>query len=117
ATNGKGAGVGTLNLAVTVPLPDRPTATSPTTASGTVGVLFSYQIKATNAPTHYFATSPGARGTVPPASSLPAGLTYDTATGLLSGTPQAAGTYPIQIAAMNGGGVVAQLMTLTVKDK
>jgi hypothetical protein len=115
AGNGHGSGEATLRLAVAAPLPDRPIVTSPTTASATVGALFSYRITASNAPTHYFATSPGAKGTVPPASSLPAGLTYDVATGLLSGTPKVAGTYPIQIAAMNAGGVACKLITLTVK--
>lgn len=117
ATNSHGTGAGTLTLVVTAPLPDRPSVTSPMTASGTVGVPFTYQITATNAPTHYFATSPGAKGTVPPTSSLPAGLTYDMATGLLSGTPKAAGTYPIQLAAMNRSGVVCSLITLVVKEK
>ena len=117
ATNSRGSGAGTLTLTVAAPLPDRPVVTSPTTASGTVGVSFSYQITAANAPTHYFATSPGAKGTVPPASSLPAGLTYDMATGVVSGTPKAAGTYPIQVAAMNASGVACSLVTLTVKGK
>ena len=78
---------------------------------------FTYQIKATNAPTHYFATSPGAKGTVPPASSLPAGLRYDMATGLLSGVPKAAGEYAIQVAAMNASGIACSLITLSVKDQ
>jgi hypothetical protein len=117
ATNGNGTGAGTLNLAVTAPLPDRPVVTSPATAKGTVGVPFTYQITATNAPTHYFATSPGTKGTVPPASSLPAGLSYDAVTGLLSGPPKAAGVYPIQVAAMNESGVATKNVTLTVKDK
>jgi hypothetical protein len=69
------------------------------------------------APTHYFATSPGNKGTVPPASSLPAGLTYDTTTGVLSGVPKAAGVYLIQTAAMNAGGVSIAMVTLTVKDQ
>jgi GDSL-like Lipase/Acylhydrolase family/Putative Ig domain len=117
ATNGHGIGMGTLTLKVAAPLPDRPTLTSPMTAKGTVGAAFTYQITATNAPTHYFATSPGTKGTVAPASSLPAGLTYDMATGLLSGAPKAGGTYPIQIAAMNRRGVVCSLITLTVTEK
>lgn len=117
ATNGSGSGTGTLTLAVAARLPDRPVVTSPTTASGTVGVPLRYQITATNAPTHYFASSPGTKGTVPPASSLPAGLTYDTVTGVLSGTPKAAGSYPIQVAAMNESGVACSLITLTVNDK
>jgi PKD repeat protein len=117
ATNTNGTGKGTLTLMVTAQLPKRPVVTSPATASGRVGVPFTYQIAATNKPTHYFVTAPGARGTVPPASSLPAGLTYDSTTGLLSGTPKAAGTYPLQLAAMNESGIVCSLITLTVIDK
>jgi hypothetical protein len=117
ATNDNGTGKGTLTLMVTARLPERPTVTSPATASGSVGAPFTYQIAATNKPTHYFVTAPGAKGTIPPASSLRAGLTYDRATGLLRGTPKAAGTYPLQIAAMNEIGIVGSLITLTVKDK
>ncbi len=117
ATNGNGSGMATLTLSVTTPLPDRPVITSPDAASGSVSMPFAYQITANNKPTHYFATSPGAKGIVPPESSLPAGLTYNTATGLVSGAPSAAGTYLIQVAAMNESGVVAKLITLTVKDR
>jgi hypothetical protein len=117
ATNASGTGAGTLNLTVTTPRPERPWVTSPDTASATVGVAFTYQIVATNAPTHYFASSPGDKGTFPPASSLPAGLTYDTATGLVSGTPKVAGTYTVRVAAMNDSGVSPKDVTLTVKDK
>jgi hypothetical protein len=117
ATNGSGSGEATLTLAVAAPLPGRPDITSPAIAAGTVGVPLAYQITATNQPTHFFATSPSDKGTVAPASSLPAGLTYDVATGLRSGTPKAAGVYPIQVAAMNGGGVVTKLVTLTIKEK
>jgi hypothetical protein len=117
ATHGGGTGAATLTLAVAAAFPGRPEVTSPIAASGIVGVPFAYQITATNQPTHFFVTSPSDKGTVPPASSLPAGLTYDTATGLLSGTPKTAGVYPIQIAAMNESGVVVKLMALTVRDK
>lgn len=114
AANVHGKGAATLTLAVTPPLPDLPVVTGPDAASGKVGVAFTYQIIATNNPTHYFATSPGTKGIVPPASSLPAGLAYNPDTGLLFGTPSAAGTYPIQVAAMNKRGVVTRLLTLTV---
>jgi lysophospholipase L1-like esterase len=117
ATNDTGTGTGTLTVVATDPLPERPVVTSPATASGTVGVPFTYRIRATNGPTHYFATCPGAKGTVPPASSLAAGFTYDVATGVLSGTPTAAGTVPFQVAAMNASGVATRLVTLTVKEK
>lgn len=117
ATNDNGTGKETLTLKVTARLPERPAMTSPATASGSVGVPFTYQIAATNEPTHYFVTAPGEKGTIPQASSLPAGLTYNSSTGLLSGTPQAAGTYRLQIAAMNQRGIVCSLITLIVKDK
>jgi hypothetical protein len=115
AGNAHGVGTGTLALAVTAPKPAPPGMTGPATASATVGKAFTYQISATNAPTHYFATSPGEKGYAPPASSLPAGLSYDTATGVVSGVPKTAGVYPIQVAAMNDGGVSIQLVTLTVE--
>lgn len=117
ATNANGAGTATLTLAATAALPQRPVVDSPKTASGTVGVPFSYQITATNKPTQYFISCPGDKGTVPPASSLPAGLTYDTTTGVVSGIPKAAGKYPVQVAAMNESGVAIKLMMLTVKEK
>ena len=62
ATNGHGAGTETLTLAVTAPTPSRPRLTAAATASGTVGLPFTYRITATNSPTHYFATSPGDQG-------------------------------------------------------
>jgi len=117
ATNANGSGVATLTLTVQTPTPERPQITSPATASGTVGAPFSYQIIATNQPTHYFATSPSDKGTEPPASSLPPGITYDTASGLVTGTPTKAGTFPVQVAAMNEAGVTCALVTVTVKDK
>ncbi len=117
ATSVTGTGTGMLRLVVSAPLPDPVALTSPAAAEGTVGTPFTYQIKGTNAPTHYFVTFPGDKGTVPPASSLPPGWTYDVTTGLLSGTPRKAGTFTFQIAAMNASGVVTKLVTLTVKEK
>ena len=53
ATNSGGTGNATLTLTVTVA---RPAITSATSASGTVGTAFSYQITATNSPTSFSAT-------------------------------------------------------------
>src|SRR5205823_9737936 len=79
---------GTSN-AVTFPIDDTPSITSPLTASATVGTPFSYQITANNNPVSYNATD------------LPAGLTVNTTTGLISGTPTAPGTFPVTITATN----------------
>jgi hypothetical protein len=51
--------------------------------------------------------------------SLPSGVTFNTATGVLSGTPASgsSGTYPLTITAINiNGSVVTQAFTLTVYD-
>ncbi|MBZ5635739.1 MAG: family 16 glycosylhydrolase [Acidobacteriia bacterium] len=81
-----------------------PAITSATTASGTVGSAFSYQITATNTPTSYGATG------------LPAGLAVNTATGLISGTPTAAGTSTVTLRATNSGGTGNATLTLTISS-
>lgn len=79
-----------------------PVITSPLTASGTVGTLFSYQIAASNTPTSY-----GAVG-------LPAGLSINTSSGIISGTPTIAGTSNISITASNGSGSDSKTLVLTI---
>lgn len=117
ATNDKGTDTTKLTLTVANPIPERIQITSPKTADATVGTPFSYQITTNVKASHYFATTPSDKGTIPPASSLPAGITYDTATGIVSGTPTTAGTFTIQVAAMNDAGVVLMPVKVTIKDK
>lgn len=117
ATNANGTGSTTLTFTIAMPIPERPQITSSATLSATVGAPFEYQIAATNKPTHYFVTMASAKGTEPPVSSLPDGLTYNTATGLVSGKLTTAGTYKVQVAAMNDAGVTALQTVLTVTDK
>jgi hypothetical protein len=69
-----------------------PVVTSATTASGTVGGSFSYQIAATNFPTSYRATG------------LPTGLAVNVGTGLITGTPTAAGIATVTLSATNALG-------------
>ncbi len=99
ATNGGGTGHATLTLTITAAAP---VITSITTASGTVGTAFSYQITATNSPTSYGATG------------LPAGLSVNTSSGLISGTPSGAGTSTVTLSATNGGGTGHATLTLTI---
>src|SRR5947207_14569510 len=63
----------------------KPKITSATTASGTVGITFSYQIISDQAITSYNATG------------LPALLSVDTTTGFICGTPTVVGTFSVTI--------------------
>src|SRR5205823_7304133 len=92
----------TLNPA---PPPPAPVITSASSASGTVGRSFSYRITAINSPTSY-----GANG-------LPSGLSVDTATGVISGTPTVSGTFSVGLSATNDGGTGTGTLTLNIGAK
>jgi hypothetical protein len=99
ATNG----VGTGNSALTITInPVAPTISSALTASGMVGSAFSYTITGSSSPTSYSATN------------LPAGLSINTATGVISGTPTVAVTKNVIISATNAGGMGSNLLTITI---
>ncbi len=73
----------------------------------TVGVAGTFTVTASGNPTPSLALT----------GSLPSGVTFNTATGVLSGTPASgsSGTYPLTITASNiNGDVVTQAFTLTV---
>src|SRR5207253_6372481 len=80
----------------------KPKITSATTASGTVGIAFSYQITSDQAITTWGA------------SGLPAGLSVSTTTGLISGTPTAVGTFSVGLSATNANGTGTATLTLTI---
>jgi hypothetical protein len=84
------------------PPPAAPVITSPTTATGTAGSSFSYWITASNSPSSYSA------------SGLPNGLSVNSTSGQISGTPAVAGTYPVTISATNAGGTGSATLTLNV---
>ena len=98
ATNA--AGTDTKTLVFTISLL-APVITSGSTASGTTGQAFSYQITATNSPTSFTA------------SPLPPGLTL-SASGAISGTPTAGGTYNVSVTATNATGTGSQAVTITI---
>lgn len=80
-----------------------PAITSIGTASATKGLPFTYQITATNSPTSYSA------------NGLPAGLTLNTNTGLISGTPTSSGVSMVSLFATNAAGPGgATSLTITV---
>ena len=80
-----------------------PVVTSATTAPATVGMAFTYAITATGSPTSFTATN------------LPPGLAVNTATGVISGTPTAAGVTIVTLTATNGAGTsLPATLTITV---
>lgn len=93
------SGATPLNVAVSgsvTPMPVIPVVT-PSAQTGTVGIAFNYQIFATENPNSYVLAS----------GSLPLGLTLDTTTGIISGTPTSAGTFTANITATNAAGTSA----------
>ena len=92
-------------LAVTIS--SVPTITSVLSSSAYIDAAFTYQITATATPA---VTSYGATG-------LPAGLTVDTATGIISGTPTAVGTSTVEISATNTNGTGTASLSIVVLDQ
>ena len=79
-----------------------PVITSASTATGTAGSAFSYQITATDSPTSYNATG------------LPSGVSVNTSTGAITGTPDTFGVYTVALSAINSSGTGTATLTLTV---
>jgi hypothetical protein len=83
-----------------------PSITSTLTATGIYGTpITNYTITATATPTSYTATG------------LPAGLSVNTTTGIISGTPTVVGNYSVTIAAANAGGSGSATLVYTINAK
>ncbi|WP_161554927.1 putative Ig domain-containing protein [Ereboglobus luteus] len=102
ATTSGGTGTGTIGLRV-IPVPPGPFIDSPTTAGGATGQPFTYQITAETPAASYGATG------------LPPGLALDPATGLISGTPSAAGYYMVEISATDSAGTFVQDVAIALE--
>ena len=93
------------SLAVTVQTTTGPAFISSAAVSATAGISLSHTIT-TDASSSFAATS-----------ALPAGLTFDTSTGVLSGIPRSTGSFPITIRAArtaNAASFTDQNLVLTV---
>lgn len=99
ATNAAGTGSGTLTITVNPPPPQ---ISGTLNTSATRDQFFTYQIIASNSPTSY-----GAAG-------LPAGLSVNSSTGWISGTPTQVGNSTVTLSASNLSGSGAAVLTLTV---
>lgn len=102
ASNSLGTGTATLVLTVGPRLPTPPVITSSLAAAAVVNVPLNVQISATNSPTSYSA------------SNLPAGVTVNTQTGAISGTPTVIGTFNASITATNADGADTDTLVITV---
>jgi GH18 family chitinase len=104
ATNAGGSATKTLTITVAAApvVVTAPVISSVATASGTVGTAFSYQIVASGSPTSYSATG------------LPAGLTVNATSGVISGTPTVAAASTVTLRATNAGGSATKTLTITV---
>lgn len=99
ATNATGTGYGNLALTVKLPLP---AITSSLTADGLVNAAFNYTIQSANVATTFSATG------------LPGGLTLNSATGAIAGTPTNSGVYAVTIGASNTTGQTTNNLTVVI---
>ena len=105
ATNAGGTTSATLTLTIAAPataLP--PVFSSSAAARAVVDAAFSHTLMASNTPTSFGATG------------LPAGLSIDSATGAITGTPTVAGLASVAISATNAAGTTSAVLTIEIVE-
>jgi uncharacterized repeat protein (TIGR03803 family) len=100
ATNASGTTVSSVTVTIAGLAPPRFPPRMATT--GTPGSLFSYQIPATGLVTLYTATG------------LPAGLTLNSQSGLITGTPTGTGDVAVTVTAQNSAGITTATLGLVI---
>jgi hypothetical protein len=103
ASNSFGTGTGNLTLTVQPPPPAGPKIISNTTATGRTGQPFSFQILLSGA-------SRSAQLTTSP---LPAGLRFDSPSGMILGTPAFDGNFPVTLTVTDGAAMATETLQLT----
>jgi hypothetical protein len=96
------SGTGTSNVTFIITTPQIPVITSSGTANGTVGTAFNYTITASNSPSSFGA------------SNLPSGLSVNTQSGAITGTPTVAGTNTAIIYAGNSAGTASNNLVVGI---
>ena len=101
ATSG-GILIDNVRITVGTPAARAPVVNSGGTVTAYTGTTFDYTISAANQPTSYSA------------AGLPAGLSVNPSTGLISGKPTATGTFTVTLGAANAAGTGTQGLTMVV---
>ena len=106
ATNREGAGRAVSTFIVGPALPPAVPTTAPTLsgyaqAQGFIGLAMSYNLSGSGAASYT-------------ATGLPDGLSLNTSTGLITGTPTTAGVYSVLVAATNAAGTTQATLTVAI---
>ena len=105
ASNSTGSTTNALAIIIYNSAPPVPVITSALTATGCLSARFNYQIAATNYPTSFFVIG------------LPAGLSFDPASGRIFGIPAVTGYFSVTLRALNNGGTGSASLALTINPE